>query len=71
MNKKVTALIHHPYTPPAGFASPAVPVHKGSTVFFNMELQITMRFEIWLTSFKNSYTLGQTKIAFVPMKLGS
>ena len=30
----VTTLIHHDYLPPAGFASPATPVCKGSTVFF-------------------------------------
>lgn len=29
-----TALIHHPYRPPAGFESPQVAVHKASTVFF-------------------------------------
>jgi len=28
----VTELIHHAYTPPEGFASPAVPVAKGSTI---------------------------------------
>ncbi|WP_374436404.1 PLP-dependent transferase [Inhella sp.] len=27
-------LIHHAYQPPAGFASPAVAVHKGSSIFF-------------------------------------
>lgn len=29
-----SALIHHPYRPPAGFESPQVAVHKASTVFF-------------------------------------
>ncbi len=29
-----TALIHHPYQPPAGFAAPQPPVHKASTVIF-------------------------------------
>jgi cystathionine beta-lyase len=29
-----TELIHHPYTPPAGFAAPQGPVHKASTVVF-------------------------------------
>ena len=32
--KPAAELIHHPYQPPAGFASPAVAVHKGSSVFF-------------------------------------
>ncbi|MFN4116456.1 MAG: PLP-dependent transferase [Inhella sp.] len=30
---KAADLIHHPYQPPAGFESPAVPVFKGSSVF--------------------------------------
>ncbi len=29
-----TALIHHPYQPPAGFEAPQPAVHKASTVFF-------------------------------------
>ena len=29
-----TALIHHPYTPPAGFAAPQPGVFKASTVIF-------------------------------------
>ncbi len=29
-----TALIHHPYRPPADFDAPAPGVHKASTVFF-------------------------------------
>lgn len=29
-----TALIHHPYQPPAGFVAPQVGVHKASTVIF-------------------------------------
>ncbi len=29
-----TDLIHHPYTPPAGFEAPQGPVHKASTVVF-------------------------------------
>ena len=31
--KPAAELIHHPYQPPAGFASPVQPVCKGSTVF--------------------------------------
>ena len=34
MNKPVTDLIHHSYTPPAGFAAPQPPAYEGSTVFF-------------------------------------
>lgn len=30
---RATRLIHHPYQPPAGFASPVQPVFKGSSVF--------------------------------------
>lgn len=33
MSLSPTDLIHHPYQPPAGFASPVQPVHKGSSVF--------------------------------------
>ena len=29
-----TALIHHPYRPPAGFEAITAPVHKASTVIF-------------------------------------
>ena len=29
-----TRLIHHDYTPPAGFEAPQPPVHKASTVIF-------------------------------------
>ena len=32
---KTTALIHHPYVPPAGFAAPQPGVFKASTVFFS------------------------------------
>ena len=34
MSKPVTDLIHHPYVPPAGFASPQPGVFKASTVIF-------------------------------------
>ncbi len=33
-NARITELIHHPYTPPPGFAAPQVGVHKASTVIF-------------------------------------
>jgi len=34
MSEVSTALIHHPYTPPAGFAAPQAGVFKASTVIF-------------------------------------
>lgn len=34
MSNKTTGLIHHPYTPPEGFAAPQPGVFKASTVFF-------------------------------------
>ncbi len=49
-----TKLIHHPYTPPEGFASPAVPVAKGSTVFFNSVAELRSR--TWLD--RSGYTYG-------------
>lgn len=49
-----TQLIHHRYTPPAGFASPAVPVAKGSTIFFPSMAAVRER--DW--AFKTTYTYG-------------
>lgn len=49
-----TALIHHPYQPPAGFESPVVGVHKGSTVFFPNVA--ALRNHHWLD--KQAYTYG-------------
>jgi cystathionine beta-lyase len=54
VSKKPTALIQHAYTPPAGFASPAVPVHKGSTVFFDNTAALRAR--RWVD--KSGYTYG-------------
>lgn len=51
---KATALIHHPYQPPAGFESPVVGVHKGSTVFFPSVS--ALRNHHWLD--KQAYTYG-------------
>lgn len=49
-----TRLIHHDYTPPADFASPVVPVHKASTVFFpDVD---TLRSRRWVD--KSGYTYG-------------
>jgi cysteine-S-conjugate beta-lyase len=60
--KKHTALIHHPYTPPEGFASPAVPVHKGSTVFFDSVA--AMRSRTWLDRSAYTYGLHGTPTSF-------
>jgi cysteine-S-conjugate beta-lyase len=62
VTKKATALIHHPYTPPPGFASPAVPVHKGSTVFFDSVA--AMRSRQWLDRSAYTYGLHGTPTSF-------
>ena len=49
-----TTTIHHPYQAPEGFASPQVPVYKGSTVIFPNTA--AMRERQWLD--KSSYTYG-------------
>jgi len=49
-----TALIHHPYTPPAGFEAPAPAVHKASTVIFPDTAALRAR--DWRN--KNGYTYG-------------
>ena len=49
-----TALIHHPYRPPAGFAAPQVAVHKASTVIFPDVA--AMRARDW--KHKDGYTYG-------------
>ncbi|HEX6704260.1 MAG TPA: cystathionine beta-lyase [Albitalea sp.] len=49
-----TSLIHHPYRPPAGFASPQAGVHKGSTVLFANTA--AMRARDW--KHKTGYTYG-------------
>ncbi len=49
-----TELIHHPYTPPAGFAAPQGPVHKASTVVFKNVA--AMRSRDWKR--RDGYTYG-------------
>ena len=49
-----TALIHHPYAPPEGFAAPQPPVHKASTVIFPNVA--AMRSRDWKD--KSGYTYG-------------
>ncbi|MDH4288469.1 MAG: PLP-dependent transferase, partial [Aquincola sp.] len=51
---KRTLLIHHPYRAPAGFESPAVPVAKGSTVFFPNVAALRSR--TWVD--RSAYTYG-------------
>ncbi len=54
MSKPITDLIHHPYVPPAGFASPQPGVFKASTVIFPNVA--AMRARDW--KHKNGYTYG-------------
>jgi cysteine-S-conjugate beta-lyase len=54
MSKPVTDLIHHPYVPPAGFASPQPGVFKASTVIFPNVA--AMRARDW--RHKGGYTYG-------------
>ena len=54
MQEKITALIHHPYVPPAGFDAPQPAVHKASTVFFPSAE--AMRSREWKD--KSGYTYG-------------
>ena len=54
MHKIATALIHHPYVPPAGFAAPQPGVFKASTVFFSSVA--AMRGAEWKD--KTGYTYG-------------
>ena len=49
-----TGLIHHPYTPPAGFEAPQAGVYKASTVIFANTA--AMRARDW--RYKNGYTYG-------------
>ncbi len=54
MTKPATALIHHPYQPPAGFAAPQPGVFKASTVIFPNVA--AMRARDW--KHKDGYTYG-------------
>src|SRR5687768_4865295 len=54
MSKPVTDLIHHPYVPPAGFASPQPGVFKASTVIFPNVAALRAR--NWKS--KEGYTYG-------------
>ncbi len=61
--KPITDLIHHPYQPPGDFASPQVPVHKASSVFFNSVAQ--MRSRQWLDKSGYTYGLHGTPTTFI------
>jgi len=52
--ERATALIHHDYQAPEGFESPAVAVHKASTVFFRDVAHL--RSQRWVD--KSGYTYG-------------
>jgi cysteine-S-conjugate beta-lyase len=54
LDRTTTGLIHHPYTPPAGFNAPQPAVHKASTVIF--ENSAAMRAREWKN--KHGYTYG-------------
>lgn len=53
-DRTATALIHHPYVAPADFESPAVGVHKASTVYFPSVAELRRR--RWVD--KSAYTYG-------------
>ncbi len=52
--RDITSLIHHPYTPPDGFAAPQLGVFKASTVYFPTVAD--MRQREWKD--KSAYTYG-------------
>ncbi|MFM9880739.1 MAG: PLP-dependent transferase [Burkholderiaceae bacterium] len=54
MSHPTTQLIHHPYTPPEGFAAPQPPVYKASTVIFPSVAALRSR--DWMH--KTGYTYG-------------
>lgn len=54
LERRATRLIHDPYRPPPGFASPVEPVHKASTVFF--ENTKALHSSRWID--KSAYTYG-------------
>ncbi len=54
LDRTTTGLIHHPYTPPAGFSAPQPPVYKASTVIFDNAA--AMRAREWQN--KHGYTYG-------------
>ena len=63
MTKPGTDLIHHPYTPPAGFDAPQPPVHKASTVIFKDVA--AMRTRDWRSKAGYTYGLHGTPTTFM------
>ena len=63
MTDPVTHLIHHPYTPPPGFAAPQPGVFKASTVIFANVA--AMRARDWKTKAGYTYGLHGTPTTFV------
>ena len=59
---KRTALIHHPYRPPPGFAGVAPPVHKASTVIFDNVA--ALRGRSWKSKAGYTYGLHGTPTSF-------
>ena len=57
-----TALIHHPYLPPAGFVAPQVGVHKASTVIFPNVAALRAR--NWKSKAGYTYGLHGTPTSF-------
>lgn len=57
-----TALIHHPYEPPAGFAAPQPAVHKASTVIFPNTAALRAR--NWKSKAGYTYGLHGTPTSF-------
>src|SRR5438105_4129915 len=60
---KSTALIHHPYQPPAGFSAPQPGVYKASTVIFPNVA--AMRARDWRSKAGYTYGLHGTPTTFV------
>jgi cysteine-S-conjugate beta-lyase len=57
-----TALIHHPYQPPEGFAAPQIAVHKASTVIFKDVASLRAR--SWKDKAGYTYGLHGTPTTF-------
>lgn len=62
MSKPITDLIHHPYTPPAGFRAPQPGVFKASTVIFPNVA--AMRARDWKQKIGYTYGLHGTPTTF-------
>jgi cystathionine beta-lyase len=63
MAKPITDLIHHPYTPPAGFNAPQPPVYKASTVLYKDTA--AMRARDWRSKAGYTYGLHGTPTTFM------